>query len=128
MKGREGTHRGERRDCQHSLKKSKRLKKCIFFLMRSLSYQSRFGKQEWLQPYTSETLTELGARNLAVDAICPAFAADCLETLEEISQENREIFLQAGGKDFEYIPCLNDSDAHSLLLRTLVEESFLQLS
>ncbi len=94
----------------------------------TLSYQSRFGKQEWLQPYTSETLTELGARNLAVDVICPAFAADCLETLEEISQENREIFLQAGGKDFEYIPCLNDSDAHSLLLRTLVEESFLQLS
>lgn len=94
----------------------------------TLSYQSRFGKQEWLQPYTSETLKELAAKNLAVDVICPAFAADCLETLEEISQENRNIFLQAGGQDFQYIPCLNDSDEQILLLRTLVEESFLQLS
>ncbi|MEM8499633.1 MAG: ferrochelatase [Pseudomonadota bacterium] len=93
----------------------------------TLSYQSRFGKQEWLQPYTSETLKELGAKNLAVDVICPAFAADCLETLEEISQENRDIFLQAGGQDFEYIPCLNDSHEQILLLRTLVEESFLHV-
>ncbi|MFK7732525.1 MAG: ferrochelatase [Pseudomonadales bacterium] len=94
----------------------------------TLSYQSRFGKQEWLQPYTSETLKDLGAKNVAVDVICPAFAADCLETLEEISQENRDIFLEAGGQDFEYIPCLNDSDQQISLLRALVEESFLQLS
>ncbi len=94
----------------------------------TLSYQSRFGKQEWLQPYTSETLKEFGAKKLAVDVICPAFSADCLETLEEISQENRDIFIEAGGQDFNYIPCLNDSDEHILLLRTLVEESFLQIS
>lgn len=94
----------------------------------TLSYQSRFGKQEWLQPYTSETLKDLATKNLAVDVICPAFSADCLETLEEISQENRDIFLEAGGEDFEYIPCLNDSDEHILLLRSLVEESFLQFS
>lgn len=94
----------------------------------TLSYQSRFGKQEWLQPYTSETLKKLGAEGLAVDVICPAFSADCLETLEEISQENRELFVEAGGQDFNYVSCLNDSDEHILLLRTLVKESFLQFS
>ncbi len=93
-----------------------------------ISFQSRFGKQEWLQPYTSETLKELGAKNRPVDVICPAFAADCLETLEEISQENRQIYMDAGGQQFEYIPCLNDSDAQILLLRALLEESFLALS
>ena len=77
------------------------------------TFQSRFGKAEWLKPYTSETLETLakeGVSNVAI--ICPAFSADCLETIEEISEENKEVFLNAGGKTFTYIPCLNDRDDH----------------
>jgi ferrochelatase len=76
-----------------------------------LTFQSRFGKAEWLQPYTDMTvkaLAERGMKNLAV--VTPGFAADCLETLEEIAGENAEIFHQAGGKNFSAIPCLNDSE------------------
>lgn len=78
-----------------------------------MSYQSRFGKEEWLQPYTDKTLEQLpgkGIRN--IDIIAPAFSVDCLETLEEISVECRQIFEEAGGKTFTYIPCLNDDDQH----------------
>ncbi len=85
-----------------------------------LCYQSRFGKQEWLQPYTSEVLQELGKQSLSVEIICPAFAADCLETLEEIAGENKELFVTAGGKSFHYIPCLNDRIDHIDLLESLV--------
>ena len=75
-----------------------------------VTFQSRFGKAEWLQPYTEPTLIELARQGVArVDVMCPGFTADCLETLEEIDQEAREAFLEAGGKDFHYIPCLNDS-------------------
>jgi len=75
-----------------------------------VTFQSRFGKAEWLQPYTEPTLVALAREGLgSVDVICPGFAADCLETLEEIDQEVRAAFLAAGGREFRYIPCLNDS-------------------
>jgi ferrochelatase len=86
-------------------------------------FQSRFGSEEWLQPYldkTMEALPEQGIRKIAV--ISPAFATDCLETLEEIEVENREIFLAAGGERFSYIPCLNDSEAHIDLIQQLAME------
>lgn len=84
-------------------------------------FQSRFGRQEWLQPYTDKTLEALGQAGTArVDVVCPGFAADCLETLEEIGQENRDIFLQAGGKEFHYIPALNADAAHIDALADLV--------
>jgi ferrochelatase len=77
-----------------------------------VTFQSRFGKAEWLQPYTAPTLHALGQQGLArVDVICPGFVADCLETLEEINMEGRQEFLTAGGKTFHYIACLNESPA-----------------
>lgn len=86
-----------------------------------LSYQSRFGKEHWLQPYTNEIIMSLvkqGIKNIHV--ICPGFAADCLETLEEIAIRTKKIFLQAGGSIFHYIPALNHSDEHIDLLTALV--------
>ena len=75
-----------------------------------VTFQSRFGRAEWLQPYTSNTLTKLAETNKKRIAIlCPGFAADCLETLEEIQIQNKNIFLNAGGEQFDYLPCLNDS-------------------
>lgn len=75
-----------------------------------LTFQSRFGKAKWLEPYTEPTLIALAQGGLGrVDLVCPGFTSDCLETLEEINQEAREAFLHAGGKEFHYIPCLNDS-------------------
>ncbi len=74
-----------------------------------MTFQSRFGKAEWLQPYTEPTLIALAQQGLRqVDVMCPGFTADCLETLEEINEEVREAFLQAGGQSYRYIPCLND--------------------
>jgi ferrochelatase len=74
-----------------------------------ITFQSRFGKAQWLRPYTEPTLKELAAAGTrSVDVICPGFAVDCLETLEEIAQEARDAFLEAGGQEFRYIPCLND--------------------
>ncbi|ENO90047.1 ferrochelatase [Thauera linaloolentis] len=74
-----------------------------------LTFQSRFGKAEWLQPYTQPTLEALAAQGIGrVDVICPGFVADCLETLEEIAMECRDAFLHHGGKAFHYIPCLNE--------------------
>ena len=75
-----------------------------------LTFQSRFGKAKWLEPYTEPTLIALAQAGVRrVDVVCPGFTSDCLETLEEIAQEAREAFLHAGGQDFHYIPCLNDS-------------------
>lgn len=75
----------------------------------TLAFQSRFGRAEWLKPYTSEVLTELGREKRGlVDVICPGFVCDCLETLEEIAIEGREIYAKAGGGELRYIPCLND--------------------
>jgi ferrochelatase len=76
----------------------------------AVTFQSRFGKAKWLEPYTEPTLVALGAAGTRrVDVVCPGFTSDCLETLEEIAMEAREAFLHAGGKEFHYIPCLNDS-------------------
>ncbi len=86
-----------------------------------LTFQSRFGFAEWLKPYTDATvkaLAEKGVKNLAV--IAPGFAADCLETLEEIAMENAEIFRHAGGENFAAIPCLNDSDGGMAVIRDVV--------
>ncbi|MDB5546972.1 MAG: Ferrochelatase [Tardiphaga sp.] len=86
-----------------------------------LTFQSRFGFDKWLQPYTDKTIEKLakdGVRRIAV--ITPGFSADCLETLEEIAQENCEIFEHAGGTQFTAIPCLNDSDAGMDVIRQLV--------
>lgn len=74
-----------------------------------ICFQSRFGRAEWIKPYTSEVLTELGRQNTGrVDMICPGFVSDCLETLEEIAIEGKQIFTQAGGGEYNYIPCLNE--------------------
>lgn len=88
-----------------------------------ISFQSRLGRAEWLQPYTAEILQQWGEQKLAsIDVICPAFAADCLETLEEIAIENRDRFQRAGGGEYRYIPCLNDSDTHIELLQQLIAQ------
>ena len=86
-----------------------------------LTFQSRFGPAEWLKPYTIDTMQELpgrGVKNVAV--IMPGFAADCLETLEEIAMENASIFRAAGGKNFAAIPCLNDSAGGMAVIRDVV--------
>ena len=78
-----------------------------------LTFQSRFGREPWLPPYADETLKMLGEKGTKhIQVLCPGFAADCLETLEEIAVQNREIFLEAGGKQYEYIPALNADAAH----------------
>ena len=75
-----------------------------------MTFQSRFGKAKWLEPATDHSLEKLARQGCgSVDVFCPGFVADCLETLEEIAMENREIFMEAGGQDFRFIPCLNDS-------------------
>lgn len=82
-----------------------------------LTYQSRFGREPWLQPYTDKTLEALAEEGVrSVQVVCPGFAVDCLETLEEIAMENRELFIKAGGESLEYIPALNDSEAHARAL------------
>ncbi len=76
-------------------------------------FQSRFGKAQWLKPYCVDTLQALPTQGIkAIDIVCPGFAVDCLETLEEIAMENKSIFMEAGGSDYRYIACLNDSQAH----------------
>ena len=88
------------------------------------TFQSKFGPEEWLQPYTVKEvarLAEAGTKNIAVCA--PAFSADCIETLEEINEEIFESFEHAGGKDFNYIPCLNDDDVHIKALGTVIERN-----
>ena len=87
------------------------------------TFQSRFGPQEWLTPYTDKTienLPEKGIKNLLV--ICPGFASDCVETLEEINIQARESFLEKGGKNFDLIPCLNDNSEHIDLFEKLVRK------
>jgi ferrochelatase len=86
-----------------------------------MTFQSRFGTAEWIKPYTDATvksLAERGVKNLAV--ITPGFAADCLETLEEIAMENAQIFRDAGGENFAAIPCLNDSPGGMAVIRDVV--------
>ena len=86
------------------------------------TFQSRFGPSEWLKPYTDKTLEKLpgeGIKNILV--ICPGFASDCVETLEEINIQGKESFIKNGGKNFDLIPCLNDSQDHIQLFETLVK-------
>ncbi|MEF3194083.1 MAG: ferrochelatase [Halothiobacillaceae bacterium] len=86
-----------------------------------VSFQSRFGREAWIKPYTDMTLKALPAEGIRdVQVICPGFSADCLETLEEIDQENREYFMQAGGERYSYIPALNDRADHLDMLAELV--------
>ena len=87
------------------------------------TFQSRFGPQEWLQPYTDKTFEKLpseGKKNILV--ICPGFSSDCVETLEEIFIQGKESFIEAGGENFDLIPCLNDNDDHIKLLQNLVSK------
>lgn len=88
-----------------------------------VTFQSRFGKAEWLKPYTSKTLQELAEQGVSsVDVICPGFSIDCLETLEEIAVENRDVFLEAGGQNYQYIPALNDSPEAIEAMAGLIEQ------
>jgi len=89
------------------------------------TFQSRFGPQEWLQPYTDKTLENLpkdGKKNIL--AICPGFSSDCVETLEEILIQGKESFINSGGENFDMVPCLNDSDDHIDLLKSLIKKNF----
>ena len=89
------------------------------------TFQSRFGPQEWLQPYTDKTLENLpreGKKNIL--AICPGFSSDCVETLEEILIQGKESFINSGGENFDMVPCLNDSDDHIDLLKSLIQKNF----
>ena len=90
----------------------------------TLTFQSRFGRARWLQPYTEPTLKKLArAGKQRVDVVCPGFTSDCLETLQEIAQEGRAAFLAAGGKDFHYIPCLNADDDWIAALGTIAQRN-----
>jgi ferrochelatase len=89
----------------------------------SVSFQSRLGPSRWLQPYTFEEMTRLPARGVDdVTVVCPGFAIDCLETLEEIAMENRQRFLKSGGRKFSYVPALNSSDGHVRFLADLISQ------
>jgi protoporphyrin/coproporphyrin ferrochelatase len=89
-----------------------------------VAFQSRFGKAEWLKPYTAATLQALGSEGIGrVDVICPGFTADCLESLEEIAMEGRGTFLEAGGKEFHYIPTTNDTPAWMTALTQITMEN-----
>ncbi len=88
-----------------------------------VTFQSRFGKEPWLQPYTDVTLAGLAKDGVEkVSVICPGFSVDCLETIEEIEIENRDVFLNAGGKQFQYIPALNADEMHIDLMYQLVQQ------
>jgi len=87
-----------------------------------LSFQSRFGPTQWLEPYTDKTLEEWANNGVkSVDVVCPAFSADCLETLEEISEENKEIFLSHGGEQYCYIPALNNDELHIQMMKQIID-------
>ncbi|MBU3724177.1 MAG: ferrochelatase [Burkholderiaceae bacterium] len=91
-----------------------------------ISFQSRFGKAEWLKPYTAEVLADLPKQGVkTLDIMCPGFPADCLETLEEIAMEGKEEFLHAGGQDYRYIPCVNDDATGVQALADLIQANLL---
>jgi len=88
-----------------------------------LSFQSRLGPTEWLRPYTDETLEAWGKEGVkSIQVVCPGFSVDCLETLEEIAMENRDVFKSSGGEHFFYIPCLNSSTPHIEMMVELINE------
>jgi len=92
-----------------------------------VSFQSRFGREPWMQPYTDATLKQWGQEGVkSVDVVCPGFSADCLETIEEVGMENRDYFLEAGGQQYRYIPALNDDDAHIHALSQVVLQQLSQ--
>lgn len=89
-----------------------------------MTYQSRFGREPWLAPYTDVTLESLAKSGVKhVQLLCPGFSVDCLETLEEIAVQNKELFYAAGGEKYQYIPALNDSENHILLMAELIKDS-----
>ncbi|MYM57813.1 ferrochelatase [Vibrio sp. OCN044] len=89
-----------------------------------MTYQSRFGREEWLQPYTDKTLEQLPSKGVKkLDIITPAFSSDCLETLEEISEQCCELFIEHGGDVFNFIPCLNDDELHIQMMIEIISES-----
>lgn len=89
-----------------------------------VAFQSLFGKEEWLRPYSNETLVQLGKQKLeSVDVVCPGFSADCLETLEEMAVENKKVFQEAGGGEYRYIPALNESPAHIDVIANLIMQN-----
>ncbi|MEQ1637983.1 MAG: ferrochelatase [Methylococcales bacterium] len=89
-----------------------------------LVFQSRFGKAEWLKPYCVEALMELPKQGInTIDVVCPGFAVDCLETLEEIAMENKSIFMNAGGENYHYISALNDAKVHAHCLATIIKRA-----
>ena len=88
------------------------------------TFQSRFGPQKWLEPYTDKTLEKLpkeGKKNVL--AICPGFSSDCVETLEEILIQGKESFLESGGENFDMVPCLNDNNDHINLIKSLIQQN-----
>ena len=88
------------------------------------TFQSRFGREEWLKPYTDDTLKSLPAQGInSVQVFCPGFSADCLETIEEIGEENKEYFLHAGGQRYEYISALNAEPGHIAALCQLIYDN-----
>lgn len=90
----------------------------------TLAFQSRFGPKQWLQPYTSDVLSDLVAQGVTtLDVICPGFSVDCLETLEEVNIGYREEFLRAGGESFQYVSCLNDTPRHAKMAADIVRET-----
>jgi ferrochelatase len=91
-----------------------------------VAFQSRFGREEWLRPYANETLERLGKEGLrSIDVVCPGFSADCLETLEEMAMQNKDVFQRAGGGDYRYIPALNDTPGHIEALADIVARNTL---
>ena len=87
------------------------------------TFQSRFGPEEWLTPYTDKTLEKLpskGKKNVLM--ICPGFSSDCVETLEEIAIQGKESFLENGGENFDVVPCLNDNDDHIRMMEHIVKK------
>ena len=89
------------------------------------TFQSKFGPEEWLKPYTVEEVARLvkEEKKKSIAVIAPAFSSDCIETLEEINEEIKESFEEAGGEDFTYIPCLNDSKPHIDALASLIDQN-----
>ncbi len=105
----------------YCLKTSRLLEaKLNFSIPIKTTFQSRFGPEEWLTPYTEEVLSNLKGRNVML--ICPGFSSDCIETLEEINIRGRELFIENGGKEFDYVPCLNDNNEHIKLLSHLIHK------
>jgi ferrochelatase len=110
---------GDPYHCQ-CLKTGRLLQEALEMPVR-VTFQSRFGRAEWLRPYTDgilESLPEQGIKRIVV--VCPGFSADCLETLEEVALEGRDTFLEHGGTDFAYLPCLNASDTGIEMLQALL--------